>query len=225
MSGNTFDEVPLPAELSDWKEVSFASIQADPAIRLVGGTAITGIGGFRDLDLLEQRAVTTISEGINRERGFTSSADSPANLKGAESVLSEVWRPKGFNGRIADGVAYVQSFDQAMATRYKLPLHIDKAELCLPLLVVGVLESRTQRLGAFVGSALYYPHVRTYRGVRRLGYPVTRRAERSLNATEIEELVGATNIEAVEIGQRLAAAAMRHPFSGGGMSGGKRSKV
>jgi len=65
MSGNRFDNIPPPPGLSGWNEVSFAAIQSDPAMRLVGGTAITGIGGFGDLDLLERRAVTIISEGIN----------------------------------------------------------------------------------------------------------------------------------------------------------------
>jgi hypothetical protein len=225
MAGNRFDNVPPPPGLPGWNEIPFARIQSDSAIRLVGGTAITDIGGFGDLNLLERRVVTTISEGINRERSFTSSTDSVSTLKGAEFVLADVWRPKGFQGRIADGVAYVQPFDQAMATRYKLSRHIDKGDLCLPLLIVGVLESRGRRLSAFVGSTLYHPLVYTSHGVRHVGYPITRRAAKPLNAIEIDELVRVTNVEAIEIGRRLAAAAMQHPFSGGGMSGGKRSKV
>ncbi len=224
MSDNRFDNLPNSLELSGWDEVPFATFQSDPAMRLVDGTAITGIGGFGDFDLLERRAVITISEDIIQERGFTSSA-SFSDLGGGGFALSEVWRPKGFHGRIADGVVYVQSFDQGMAARHKIPHHLDKANFCLPLLAVGVLESRTKKLSGFVGSALYYPHVFTLHGTRGVGYPIKRRAGKPLDAEQVEELIAATNEEAIEIGRHLAAIAMRHPFSGGGMSGGKRSKV
>jgi len=224
MSDDKFDNLPNSLGLSDWNEIPFAAFQSDPAMRLVGGTAITGIGGFADFDLLERRAVITISEDIIQERGFTSSA-SLSDLGGGDFALSEVWRPKGFHGRITDGVVYVQSFDQDMAARYKLPGHLDKANFCLPLLAVGVLESRTKKLSGFVGSALYYPRIITLHGTRGVGYPIKRRVGKPLDAEQVEELIAATNEEAIEIGRHLAAIAMRHPFSGGGMSGGKRSKV
>lgn len=220
---NPSTEHPTMPNGESWNVVPFSDLIGKPDFTLSSGMAITGVGGFGGLDIIERRAVTTIDREIARRRNFQWPPIQGRDPGGFSTTLATEWRPKGFHGRLMDSVVYVPPFDEQVAATYGLEGHLQSGALCVPLVAVGILAMRGRRLMGFAGSAAYHPQRSANQHADTIGHPISRKLRKPLGTGAIAEVVAAEGERSAAIGSRLAALAMSRPYPGGSMSGGKRS--